>query len=335
MFKPLLARRAANATKKILDSSFDCDHDCADHIALEGFLELTMAEDTYYCFGFLPTKDESTGRTAGTGFAILNGDEIEISTYDENCNLKKSAKNFYAATTPANEGRIFKIKTSKFQKVQIIPIPVTSYSATITLADKTIKENAKFYLSLDNNVPHKITSSYTFYENNNHDEAVSYIIAFDPNYFEITAQDGYKSTGMFSEEFNDININGYEVSRIINSTGGIIVAMPSELVGVSTISPGTYTAESTITIKHNTANLPGKFIELTANSIFTKSAQSSDGTNDDSNSKTTTNDKSDSKTGLIVGVVIGVVVVVAIVAFCVYWFACRSKSDDKEETPKV
>ena len=240
-------------------------------------------------------------------------------------------KNIYAATTPAYEGRLFKLKSNKDQTVYFVDIPGTSYSATFTNNGRTIKENAKFYLSLDNNVPHKITSSYTFYENNNHDETVSYILALDPNRFTLTAQDGYQSTAMFSLNTDDINM-GYKIEEVKDATGGFIAAIPSELVRTSTVNVGTYTAESTITIKHNTANLPGKFIELTADSVFSKDEQESD---DESDSKTTTNEKSDSKTGLIVGVVVGVVVVVAIAAFCVYWFACRSKSDDKEETPKV
>ena len=334
MFKTFLAHKAANTTKRILSDEYmpTCMADC-DNLwdsEIESSTQ-TLQKGQTYCFGLEQTIDDQYGRRAGTGFAILNGDDIDITTYDYNCNQKNSVKNIYAATTPSYEGRLFKLKSNKDQTVYFVDIPVTSYAASITLNGITIKENAKFYLSLDNNVPHKITSSYTIYENGNKEETVSYILALDPNYFKIAAQDGYKSTAMFGSNTDGINTNGYEIAKVINSTGGFIAAVPSEMVHSSTVPyAGTYTAESTITIKHYTAGLPGKFIELTANSIFSKNPQSSGESNSNSSEE-----KSDSNTGLIVGVVVAVVVVVAIVAFCVYWFACRTTSDDKEETPKV
>ena len=232
MFKPLLARRAANATKRILEGDYmpTCMADCDNLWDTESTAnEQTLKKGETYCFGLEQTPADEYGRKTGTGFAILSGDDIDITTYDYQCNQKKSMKNIYAATTPAYEGRLFKLKSNKDQTVYFVDIPVTSYSATFTNNGRTIKENAKFYLSLDNNVPHKITSSYTFYENGNHDETVSYILALDPNYFEIKTQNGYKSTAMFSSNTDDINM-GYKTDEIINSTGGFIASIPSELV---------------------------------------------------------------------------------------------------------
>ena len=314
-------RQTLNATRRKTLNDFSCMNDCDNLWDPETMDNTqTLEKGKTYCFGFEEVQDDEYHRAIGTGFAILNGDDIDITTYNYQCSKKKSVKNIYAATTPTNEGRLFKLTSNKDQTIELIGIPATSHSSSLTYNGIKMSEKATIYLSLDTDTPHTIKSRITFSANNDQDYDCSYIYAADPNRFTVSAQNGVKSTAMLSGSFDGINTNGYTIQGDFSAKAGFIQAIPSEMVHSSTVSSaGTYTAESTITIKHGTTNLPGKYVEITPDTVFSK--------NDDEDSK--------SKTGLIVGIVIGVVVVVAIVVFCVYWFVCRTKSDDKDETPKV
>ena len=335
MLKALFARNATrktNTTKRILSDEYmpTCMTDCDNLWDSESAdVEQTLEKGKTYCFGI----ENVQSRGSGDGFIILNGDDIDVISYDYQCKQKKSVKNIYAATTPTNEGRLFKLKSNKDQTIYFTTIGLISFSTTLTINGRKIKETAKIYVALKKESSKKISSKMTLYTNNDSEESNEYIAVFNPKGVSLSANNNQQSTAMVSTKFDSIALYGEKIEGDYETEAGIIQAIPSDLVGQSSVSAGTYTAQSTITIKHNDGiELPEKFIELTPDTIFSKNEDESD---DGSNSKTTTKEESDSKTGLIVGVVVGVVVVVAIVAFCVYWFACRTKSDDKEETPKV
>ena len=107
------------------------------------------------------------------------------------------------------------------------------------------------------------------------DDILEKSLVLDPKGIEITAQNDYKSIAMNSTECDDISLNGYKNEEVNSATGGYIAAIPSELVRTSTINVGKYTAESTLSIKHHTTNVPEKFVELTTNSVFSKNEQES------------------------------------------------------------
>ena len=317
MFKTLLARNAtrkANTTKRILSDDYmpSCMKDCDELWETESMdSSQFIQKGKTYCFSLEQTYDTITGRRAGTGFAILDGDNIDLETYDYTCGDKQTAKNIYAATTPNSYGRLYKLKPNKDRTARFIDIPATSYSATFTYNGRQYVDKAKIYLSLDTDTPHTIESTMTFYTNGDQYYDCEYIYVADPDRFDVSVENGLRSTAMFSSSSIDgINTHGQVIQGTFSAEAGIIQAIPSEMVKTTTVMAATYTAKSSITIKRDSAGLPDKYIELTPDTIYTF-------------------DKS--KTGLIVGVVVGVVVVIAIVVFCVYWFKCRAKSDDKEE----
>ena len=365
MLKAFLARNAKNTTRKIREEDYiptcmtDCDYLWDTESLSE---EQTLEKGKSYCFGI--ENDETRG--SGNGFVILNGDNIDLISYDYGCNQKKSVKNIYGGTTPSNEGRLFKLKSNKDQTIYFRTTGPTSFTTTSTDINGIETTVAKHIsMALENDVSIGFGSMFII-DSNSIYENLAYMLVWNPNQVSISAQNE-KGTAKILPNIDTPFTEGEEIGDNYETQFGYIITVPSE------IKPGTYETKSTITLKQNEGiELPEKFIELTPDTIFSKNDSNDDdsdststtdkgsdseskpstdksshsdsttsttstdkGSNDSSNSKTTTKEESDSKTGLIVGVVVGVVVVVAIVVFCVYWYVCRTKSDDKEETPNV
>ena len=329
MFKPLLTRRAANTTKKILDGDYTptCMKDCDNLLEFEDTAStLTLKKGETYCFG-LENNTLSYGPKTGTGFAIFDQVEnsnIEITTYTYQCEQKNTSKYIFAAMTPNDEGRLFKLRSDTDQTVEFIYIPVTSYEYEFTDEnDQKFIEKATFLFPLKNESTWYINSVYTITDVWRYYYS-EYIFVSNPNKITITASNGENSVAVFSNTFDGINSNEEEIEDNYERKYGFIKSIPQN---IELESSKYYVALSNITIKQNPLFAEDVVLPLLPDQIFTKGLPGGD--------ILISNSNSNSKTGLIVGVVVGVVVVVAIVVFCVYWFACRSTSDDKEETPKV
>ena len=327
MFKPLLARRAANATKKILEGDYNppCMKDCDNFLEFEDTAStLSLKKGETYCFG-LENNTLSYGPKTGTGFAIFDQVEnsnIEITTYTYQCKQKNTSKYIYAATTPNDEGRLFKLRSDTDQTVELIYIPVTSYEYEFTDEnDQKFIEEATFLFPLRNESTWNINSVYTITDVWQYYYSY-YLFVSNPNKITITASNGENSVAVFSNTFDGINSNEEEIEDNYETKYGFIKSIPQN---IELESSKYYVALSNITIKQNPLFSADVVLPLLPDRIFTKGTPGGDILISNSNSNT----------GLIVGVVVGVVVVVAIAVFCVYWFACRATSDDKEETPKV